>query len=319
MDIKMPSTFNLFCALDFTCFLDSLEYDDTYNYDYNFVGSVEPFGMLLISSKIRQFYKKYKESGHFVYGHDRNSYASHMGYFQSIWVNYGKKPGEATGNERYVPITCIDIKKSYSVALFEKSMSIEKYIEEEMAKRLVKVVSTGSVKVEKTLIFCITEIIRNVYDHSESEKLWFAAQYWPTKDLVEIAILDEGQGIANTLKKNKKLVIENDDDAIRLSLKAGVTKKLSKRKGNGIYDNQGFGLFMTSKICEIAGSFSICSGEYCLNIGYNDTNSLKSSFDGTAIRLRLHPSKINNVDIEKIREEGNNLAKKVSSESHIMV
>ncbi|MBS7132264.1 hypothetical protein [Clostridium paraputrificum] len=319
MNITMPTIFDLDYAVDFTCFLDKLTYDNEYIYDYTNMGTVEPFGMLLISSKLRQFYKKHNGSKHFVVGHNGNGYASHMGYFQSAMIDYGKKPGEASGSNRYIPLTDVDIKDSYKVALFEKGMCIEEYIEKEIATRLVNVVSTESEKLKETLIFCITEIIRNVYDHSKSERLWFAAQYWPTKDLVEIAILDEGQGITSTLSRNKKFVIQDDDDAIRLSLKPGVTKSLDNKKSSDIYSNQGFGLYMTSKICEIAGCFSICSGDTCLSIGCDETISKRASFNGTAIRLRLHPSKIRDIDFEKIREEGNKLAKKLSDNDSIRV
>lgn len=317
MNIKMPNSFNLEQAIKFTCRLHEIEDSDSYTCDYSRVGTVEPFGMLLISSKVREFIKERKESKHFVLGHDTNDYASHMGYFQSVYLDYGKKPGEAGGSNTYVPITKININQSYRVALFEKEMSIEQYIEKEIAKKLIRIVSTESKELKDTLTFCITEIIRNVYDHSKSKELWFAGQYWPRKDMVEIAILDEGEGISNTLKRNKKLIVDNDIDALKLSLQPGVTKSLDTKRGNDIYSNQGFGLFMTSKICESAGSFAICSGNACLTINDNGKSSKESSFNGTAIRLRLQPSKIHRINLDLIRAEGNRIADEIKRDLRI--
>lgn len=317
MNIKMPNSFNLEESIKFTCIIDDIEYDDKYTCDYSKVGTVEPFGMLLISSKVRKFIRETDECEHYVLGHNNKNYASHMGYFQSVYLDYGKKPGEANGSENYVPITKINIKESHLDAFYSKGMQIEEYIETEIAQKLLRIVSTESKELKETLTFCITEIIRNVYDHSRSEELWFAGQYWPSKDLVEIAILDEGNGITNTLKRNKKIIVHSDSEALRLSLQPGVTKCVGGRNNTDIYANQGFGLFMTSKICECAGSFSICSGSACLTIDANGKNSKESSFQGTAIRLRLKPSRIKNINLALIRSEGNKIAKSLEKSSKI--
>lgn len=319
MEIKIPKSFDLREVLEFTKLLEEFPLYSEYVYDYNNLRNLEPFGMLIVSSKLREFYRSKSESKHSVIGYDNNSYASHMGFYQSAQIDYGKKPGEAKGSRNYVPITHIDIMASYGDAMFNKGLSIEEYIEKEFADKLVGIVSTEGTELRETLTFCITEIIRNVYDHSKSKQLCFAGQYWPNRDLVEISILDEGSGIANTLKRNKNFVIESDKDALELSLKPGVTKSLNTKKSSDIYSNQGFGLFMTSKICEIAGDFSICSGDKCLLIKDGESNFNECSFNGTVIRLRLKPSKIKYVDLAKIRAEGNEIAKKIEKDSMVRV
>ena len=311
MEIKIPRSFDLNQSLKFTLTLDKIPKDNKYVYDYGDLRTVEPFGMLLSSSKIRRFLCDNMEASHYDTNYEEKEYAAHMGYFQSVKLDYGKKPGEARGNQNYIPLTAINIKDSYIEAVLNRGISIEKYIENEFAYKLAGILSRENPKIKKILVFCITEIIRNVYDHSESEILWFSAQYWPSKDLVEIAILDEGKGIASTLKRNKKNHITNNEEALFLCIKPGVSKSLEKKESHDIYSNKGFGLFMTSRICEIGGSFAICSGTNCLILDNTGIKNKECSFDGTAIRLRLNPSKLEGIKLSEIAKEGEELLSSV--------
>ena len=307
MEIKMPRSFDLDQSLKFTLELDCVPKNDKYVYDYSQLGTVEPFGMLLVSSKIRKFILDNSEAKHYDTSYEDNEYAAHMGFFQSVRLDYGKKPGKAKGNSNYIPLTEINIDDSYYTAVIENGICIEEYIEKEFANKLASILSRENDKIKEVLIFCITEIIRNVYDHSVSKTLWFSGQYWPSKDRVEIAILDEGKGIANTLKRNKKNILNNDEEALKLCIKPGVTKSLESKKAYDIYSNKGFGLFMISRICEIGGNFVICSGKSCLIIDKNGIESKKCSFNGTAIRLILNPSKMGEIRLSDIAKEGEEL------------
>lgn len=321
MKIEIPSDFDINGALSFCKNLDDIEFVDEYIYDYGKVGNVEPFGMLLIGSKIREFINNRNKSNHVNINCQGKQYAGHMGYFHSIYEDYGKKPGEAPGNDNYIPISCEDIKDSYArVYSSDEFNSIYEFIEA-IAEKLANVISRGDKSVKGCLRYCITEIIRNVYEHSNSKELWYAAQYWPSRDLVEIAILDEGNGVANTLKRNKKIAVEGDEVALKLAVQPGVTKSIVSKNSNDEYDNQGFGLYMTNAICERFGSFAICSGNTCLVNQLGKTTKKQTSFKGTAVRMRLHVSKIKEVNqlTTKLSQEGTDKSKKLNSLSSISV
>ncbi|MBB6715959.1 hypothetical protein [Clostridium gasigenes] len=318
MEIIMPRNFNLRESLKFTTYLDTTVDDSEYIYDYINMSTVEPFGMLLISSKIRKFLSVKGDSSHCAIEYKDKDYAAHMGYFQSVNLDHGKKPGEANGSSTYIPLTHIDIKESY-IEAFNKSISINEYIEKVYAEKLAGMLCRENEEIKNKLIYCISEIIRNVYEHSKSNLLCFAGQYWPTKDLVEIAILDEGEGIASTLKRNKKFLIKSDKQALRLSLKPGVTRSINSntKNNNDVYINQGFGLYMTSKICENGGNFTICSGNHCLTVQNNDIINNKCSFEGTAIRLRLKPSRLLDINLIDISKKGQEIMNNVNRKSEI--
>lgn len=74
-----------------------------------------------------------------------------------------------------------------------------------------------------TLAFCIREILRNAVEHSHTEKVRFAAQYWPTLDRVEFAVLDHSRGIRAALGPNPHVNPKNDREALNLALMPGVS------------------------------------------------------------------------------------------------
>jgi hypothetical protein len=275
-------------------------------YDHSHLGTVEPLGMLLVGSKIRGLFHKYPEIEFKDKNFEDKDYAAHMGFFKSVYLNYGNSPGEASGSTTYIPITELEVKK-LRIESYDNTEEVQETIERK-ASQLAKVLSRKNSKLHKYLTYSIRELMRNIVEHSESKSIWFAGQYWPTKDRVEISILDEGVGIKQALSVNPNLRIGNDRDSLLLSLEPGISGKAFKYRGkmrkqeDTIWRNSGYGLFVTSSLCLYGGDFLICSGESALLIkgklhGFKDTN-----FKGTAIRMRLTVSKINQLSEELIEE-----------------
>lgn len=286
MKIQIPRRLDLLSSLSFCNIIDTVTEDNKYVYDYKDMSTVEPFGMLLLGSKIRNFVKLKENCEHGDCNFEDSEYAAHMGYFKSVYQNFGKEPGEAKRSSSYIPITNKKLKAI-------KGDPYE-YIEN-ISKNLAKILSRNNKELINFLSFGILELLRNVYEHSCSEELWYAAQYWPTKDLVEVAILDEGIGIKNSLGKNKKIDVADDEEAIRLAIIPGISRCGIGNNNKEIYDNAGFGLYMISHICNNIGDFVICSGSKCLVINEKGMYIHETSFNGTAIRIRIKPSKLDTV------------------------
>ncbi|MDM0609497.1 hypothetical protein QTH09_00470 [Clostridium perfringens] len=234
MEVLMPKDFNLENSLKFCELLDELEYDEIYEYNYKNMSTVEPFGMLIIGSKIRKFKMEKNKSYHTNSNYERNGYAGHMGYFKSIGVDFGKKPGEANGNDNYIPLTVENVNEVYHKLYFDKAyegyLGLNDYIERNIATALANVISRKDKVIKDNLTFCISELIRNVFEHSKSKDIWYSGQYWPQKDLVEISILDEGTGITESLRRNKKIEFSGDEEALKLCVEPGVTKAILNGK-----------------------------------------------------------------------------------------
>ncbi len=293
MKFIVPKTLDLQSSLNFCTVLDGLKNNENFIgneeiiYDYVNLNRVEPFGMLILGSKIRELVNEFPNCAH----EDRNfknqgsasSYAAHMGFFKSVYQDYGKMPGEAKGSDTYIPIKYINI----------DSMRNDRYKElESISKEIAQILSRGNKNLELCLSYSTFELLRNILEHSESKSFWYSGQYWPSKKIVEVCILDEGIGITNSIKKNKKIIIDNDLDAIRLSLEPGISTNGIARESNDFYSNSGFGLYMISNICKEGGDIAICTGSKCLLINKNKESIYETSFKGTAIRIRLDLNKL---------------------------
>jgi len=167
-------------------------------------------------------------------------------------------------------------------------------------------------EVNSTLTYALREIFRNVVEHGQASHIWYAAQYWPTKSRVEIGILDEGVGLLRSLNRNPKLCVSDDRQATFLALQPGVSgvEKGKRRRSDGDWVNSGYGLFMTSSLCQFGGSFHLLSGRSAVRLVGEKADFFECSYDGVAIRLELDTSRIRalNESLEEIRKRGEKMA-----------
>lgn len=326
MRVYVPEL-NYINALDFSKQLCELKVSDgELLMDFNRMRNYDPFSMLVVSSALREFGRvnpKIKKRIDVNESNTNAQYAGHMGFFKSISdrLSVGKKPGEARGSSNYIPITPIILE-----GLREESQNENIYITqmiENKSKNLGRILAQGNKDLEYALTFIIREIMRNIEEHSEADTIWICAQHWPRYQLVEIGILDEGQGVKQSLKKNVhyRSLIKDDYTALELALKPGVSKAFRiNNMPDGIWDNSGFGLYMASNICTaLQGSFLISSGNSCICNRYDrDINDIVSKridtrMNGTAIRMTISTEKIQEYEAiqKQFVKQGEELARKM--------
>jgi hypothetical protein len=258
-------------ALTFCSELSTSELDNDCVFDFKQVKTCDPFPMLMVSSVLRRARKQHADYNWKVRNCD-NTYAQHMAFFSSSGISIGKAPGEARGNSNYLPINKLSI-KDLQEANEGRMAYIEELIEEK-AKEMAVVLSRSDKELQNILTYLLREMIRNIPEHSDSDEVWYCAQYWPSYNLVELGLLDEGKGITASLSSNPiyREYIHNDEDALRLSLKPGVSRTFSplvkqRHTDDDYWKNSGYGLYMASQICaNLGGSFLIASGDSSLLI-----------------------------------------------------
>ena len=261
---------------------------------------VRPFGMLFAICSIKQFRRKYHDLNCSMYcDQARNgvSYAAQMGFFKAIseMLPIGKEPGEATGNENYVPVTELDFAEMCKTSISNGRMIDSEDLLEEKSSELATVLSRGDKDVHDILTYLIREMLRNIDEHSGTRKCLICGQYW-SDQTAEIAIIDEGQGILSSLRRNSihRNYIETDEDALKWAIKAGISCAFKPDKSGGItpsglWENSGFGLYMAREICRnLNGTFTIVSGNQYLSILSNGhINTGDTYIQGTAIRMNI--------------------------------
>lgn len=104
--------------------------------------------------------------------------------------------------------------------------------------------------------YCVSELIRNVLEHSGSPDGAFvcAHRYTTTRpNRVTIAVADCGQGVARHLSQTRPEALSDDAIALGLAMQPGVTGAIPGMYGTT--DNAGAGLFITRSIAKGTGGY----------------------------------------------------------------
>jgi len=320
--IIVPTKLRLTSSIGFAKRLQSLPNAEEYEFDFQGLNWMEPFAMLYLSNEIRKCKSQHKASCFCARGFQNRTYEAHMGFFQAFGLDFGKRPGEAKGSDTYLPVTFLEVNQLEEEAAAEDIKVIGEIIEKRSHKLAEVLTQQSGGALVDTLAYSLREVIRNVVEHSESAKFGYCAQYWPADQRVEIAILDTGIGMRKTISENPYLQVNNDRDALNLSLMPGVSGKTYKGKRKNPYDawaNSGYGLYVTSRLCSSEGSFFICSGDTGLLLEGSKRQYLETNFRGTVLRLVLRTDRIKELgrSLRRILKEGDAIAKQFNNEEYL--
>ncbi|MFA6446397.1 MAG: ATP-binding protein [Candidatus Paceibacterota bacterium] len=83
----------------------------------------------------------------------------------------------------------------------------------------------------------ISELVENIFQHSNKNHGWLFAQHYPKKKSFEMCILDTGRGIAGSYRDIKNLNVRSKE-AIELALKGTSTKVTETGRGWGLYTSK---------------------------------------------------------------------------------
>lgn len=231
-------------------------------------------------------------------------YLKHIGFFQYIGINLGNNIGAAFGSSTYIPIQkiskeeFIDKEENLQTLIQEKSQSLSNI--------LLGAQSHTERDSSPVISYSIREILRNVFEHSESNECFICTQRWQD-GRAEIAILDNGLGIFNTLSQAYEIT---EEEAISEAIKPGITRTSSLSNDENIHQNSGYGLYAISEIGRSFGEFHIGSGTKI----YSSTtkpNIRQNIFNGTFVGLRINsiPTNFNEL-LQDIIKSGEDEAQK---------
>ncbi|MFZ1804077.1 MAG: ATP-binding protein [Nitrospira sp.] len=317
--IVIPKWWNLDGLLKWGSTLFCSPHADRYYIDFKDMGWMEPFPLLFLSSSILRFKAMRPESEFLHKNFQQHTYAAHMGLFKSLNIDFGNKPGEAKGSDNYLPINILSIRDLQKKAINE-TIHIGQLLENH-AKQLARLLTQeDNSNLADTLTYTLREIMRNAVEHSNSDSFLYCGQYWPTKNVVQIAILDSGIGVRESLSRNPKIRITSDEHALRLSTLPGISGKpcSSAIEEYDGWENSGYGLYLTKRLCTTGGSFFICSGNKGLYSKPNKNETyLDANFQGTALRLSLDKNSTSSLKtaLRQFRIDGEEIAKKFDADS----
>jgi hypothetical protein len=162
---------------------------------------------------------------------------------------------------------------------------------------------------EEALAYIFTELIDNSLTHGRKHgfataKVWVAAQYYPSKDHIRLAVVDNGCGLLRALKNHPRLTDKTDTEAIKLALEPRVS-------GNrdvglmGDSHNQGVGLSVSSELAIRAGGRAeIISGQGAVKKLRNALHMwLVPAWHGTAIEMTVFRKQLGAVRVSSLIRE----------------
>ncbi len=317
IEVGFPRSLDFKSAIKFCNEMWRLEESEEYNFDFKELRFTEPFTLAYVSIEMKRF-RKYREGKKFrASNYQHLSYQSHMGFFRAFGLKFGNEPGEASGSGTYLPITIL--KKSDLVnEAYDDGIEIGDLLEIKSGEIAQILTQNSNENLTNTLTFSVREIMRNVVEHSNSEIIEYCAQYWPKKNMVEVAIFDTGDGILKGLSENPFLSLKSERDAIQLALMPGISGKMYKgvfQDKNNPWQNSGYGLYMTNRICRQGSSFLILSNDSGLIFNSKKKEDISCSYKGVALRLRINTMNLENCStmLESFREEGRKTSEEMNN------
>jgi hypothetical protein len=273
-----------------------------------------PFALLFVASKLKSFCERNAHLKLDFANFREHDYPKHMGFYQLCGFDYGRKVGDQHG-ENYIPIS--ELTRDTLYARPEDRFAELPDLVQRHADELALLIARDQNKnrdLYDALSYAIREVMRNVFEHSEANSLYYCAQYWPKSNRVEFALADFGVGIRRGLGENPNFRFNNDKDAIEYSLLPSVSGKTHLPRRSTVWFNSGYGLYMTSRLARHGGNFVLASGMKAIHLTNKNKGNYDTSFSGTALRFNFDVDEIGSVTarLDQFRNEGAKIAKSIA-------
>ncbi|WP_430463329.1 hypothetical protein [Tabrizicola sp.] len=244
-----------------------------------------------------------KEEKQVFTGLKNHSYANNLGFSNALSIKGDPYPQGAFGGKSYIPLSVLERKKLEEIAA-QEFKHIGDVIHSH-CEQLARVVSQHrSESLRRVLAISFREVFRNVFEHSGADNAVFCAQYWPSRDTVEICIADRGIGFSKSLSEDSRFQNLTDRSALMYSLMPGVSSKakmFKKKKSiqKSDWDNAGYGLFFAHRLFRKFGWFGLASGSQ--SVFFSNTKPFSSKptlIEGSLVSMRLDLSNVEAIERE---------------------
>lgn len=247
------------------------------------------------------------------------SYGETMGFFQKLGLSTARS---STVGNTYIAPTKVVLKDLHA-QLRTESKTIEYYydeIAEDIVNRNLRDSNIGNqVNIKDLFIFVIREMIRNVFDHSESEHYYYMSQLYSGADSVEVVLADLGVGLINTIPFDVEYKWFNeltDEAAIHHAILPGLTAQSNHAYAPEDYKNSGYGLALVKRIIEeTGGCFAIATGKTSISFQSTGETVKECDFPGTLIRMRINLRELAKVDFDEVLKETQRVAMELGFET----
>lgn len=313
--VDLPERNDIESVLSFGRRLDDYAFHDKVTIDFGSDHFFPPYAMLFLAEKIRHFRSKNSTIRFDFKNFKDHPHLAHMGFFKMFGVDHGRDIGEAWGGDNYLPITRITRSDFYEDPM-DEYRELPDLIQRD-ADKIALIIARDKISngnMFDVLSYSIREVMRNVFEHSQSDELFYCTQYWPKSNKVEFALVDFVVGVRRGLSENPNFRFKTDKEAIEYSLLPSVSGKTHLPRVSEVWFNSGYGLYMTSKLARSGGNFVLASGQTAVHLSRKTKTNYETSFPGTDLRFNLDVREIGNVQdrLSEFRKDGAEIAKTIA-------
>ncbi|MEO6882415.1 MAG: hypothetical protein ABI199_00170 [Bacteroidia bacterium] len=178
----------------------------------------------------------------------------------------------------YIPIVCFPTGKTeHEVKIREKIITaINNIIKNQLGLKQEQFTA---------IAYLIDELTQNIVEHSGSEKGILFAQFYPTKNYMDVCIVDYGKGLFQSYIDSGKHHPKSEEEAINFAVFGKSTKDLAESRGFGISTSR------EMLVTGLKGKFFLYSGGtfYIQTLEQQEVLSLLDEYNykGCYIALRI--------------------------------
>ncbi|WP_417259538.1 hypothetical protein [Celeribacter sp.] len=300
--VEFPTSIRFRDLCAFSCEVDDIPQQEKVQFGTEKLRFFTPTSMTMFAKTCRARARKFKTEQIFYTGLRKHDYANNLGFSEALNLKGNPYPQGAFGGSTYHPMSALRRTRLESLAA-EKGIEFGDAIQIRSAEIAEVVSQLRSPELQNALADSFREIFRNTFEHAGVSGAMFCAQYWPTKQTVEICISDRGMGLAESLAENPRLEGLSDREALYMSLMPGISSKAWRHKKKKAHqrsdwDNTGHGLFFAHRLFGQLGKFAMASGNQAILIERGGAiEDFRSRIAGTVVSMQLDLS-----DVDRIQQ-----------------
>lgn len=279
-------------------------------FQFSSLSFIEPAGAIILLStidRLREDAIPYELESIENLNRDAISYGETMGIFQKLGLSDARSFSQGTN---YIAPTKVVIAELFD-SLHNQGKTIEAYYDDiasKIVKKILRDLGTDSDEDVRDLFeFVVREMIRNIFDHSQTTHFYYGSQLYTATNSVEVVIADLGLGLVNTIPfdiEETWFSQPTDEDAIRKAMIPGLSALSNHAYAPEDYKNSGYGLALVRRIVERTnGYFSIASGKRSITYSLSEEIIEDCDIKGTVIRMRINLDRLHTIDFDVILED----------------
>ena len=209
---------------------------------------------------------------------DTRRYMERMNFYKLLGVNLEESFTRRNPDDRFIPMESLEDEHTPSGLSDKLKAMVEKHA------------PNVDESVLGSLHMAFGEIMDNAVQHSDSPSPGIAtAQYYPSKQYIELCVVDGGKGVVASLRENPAYHAYDDDDLAVMAFE----KEIGQYVGRPDYANNkvsmGRGLYIASRIVSaMGGRLWMVSRDSFVEVSANETAVHDGFFfPGTLVTARL--------------------------------